>query len=181
MYGPGNLRTSMIQLYHLKSFIASLAETSRKTLGASYSWGLCYASTFSQQTSSHYVFDWYFVFLLQAERHSSMARGVKAVVKERWHVRMIYVVNLIGNVINIKRSTQCRLYVPTKKGGVSRSAIIAITQNATHAGWLKRWPFIPAAPTVIVFRIAYVYMQRKRSPSSKPALETMAPSAVAKR
>lgn len=30
MYGPGNLGTSMIQLYHLKSFIASLAESSRK-------------------------------------------------------------------------------------------------------------------------------------------------------
>lgn len=93
---------------------------------------------------------------------------------------MIYVVNLIGNVISIKHSMQCRLYVPTKKGGVSLYAIIAITQNATHAGWLKRWHFIPAAPTVIVLSIVYVYMQRKRSPSSKPALETMAPSAVAK-
>lgn len=51
---------------------------------------------------------------------------------------MIYVVNLIGNVISIKHSMQCRLYVPTKKGGVSLYVIIAITQNATHAGWLKR-------------------------------------------
>lgn len=73
----------MIQLYHLKSFLASLAESSHKR------WVLLNPGDFVKLTYSLsrllpiMPLAWYFIFLLQVERYRSMVHGVKVVVKTK--------------------------------------------------------------------------------------------------